>query len=348
MEKNQNKEQEEARREQERERERSVRHTISAEETFTLAKDVFDLRCFFKNIYSNRAVIARRLNLFSLICSLVFTMIYTGYAVYSILTDKIISAGLEIAIYSMLGIYAVFVVLLVLVSSFAGEATTKTVKKYNKALAVFRLCIRVVSIAMAIVALAIGSGEGTGPLHVALETVLVIFSVLIIIVQAIPLVFGGFSNIARWAIAPAKGKTRFSVVLLEWYELVRKGVDTLRSTSKISPRYVDEINRCIDNCLIPSLGKKYITSIDAKTIYSTVDAAPAELREIAEGIFKRVFDYAEECGYVNHNPTRAMELEDRLDEEEKKPSRTIKSRLMRIGKKLGKSIVKSYLDGEEN
>ena len=332
----------------EEERERVVRHTISAEETFTLAKDVFDLRCFFKNIYSNRAVIARRLNLFSLICSLVFTMIYTGYAVYSILTNKMISVGLEIAIYCMLGIYAVFVVLLLFVSAFAGDATTKTVKKYNKALKIFRLCIRVISIAMAIVALAIGSGENTGTLHVALETVLVIFSVIIIVIQAIPLVFGGFTNIARWAVSPAKGKARFSVVLLEWYELVREGAATMHSTSKISPKYIDDINRCIDGFLIPSLGKKYITSIDAKTIYSTVDVLPAELREIAEGIFKRVFEYAEECGYVNHNPTKSMELEDRLEEPEKKPRRTIKSRLMRIGKKLGKSIVKSYLDEDEN
>lgn len=332
----------------EQEKERTVRHTISAEETFTLAKDVFDLRCFLKNIYSNRAVIARRLNFFSLICSLVFTMIYTGYAVYSILTDKIISVGLEIAIYCMLGIYVLFVLLLVLVSVFAGDANTQTVKKYNKALKIFRICIRVVSIAMAIVALAIGSGEEQGALHVALETVLIIFSVIIIVVQAIPLVFGGFTNIARWAVAPAKGKVRFSAVLLEWYELVRKGATTLRSTSRISPRYVDDINRCIDGYLIPALGKKYITSIGVNDIYSTAECVPEELKEIAEGIFKRVFEYAEECGYVNHNPTRAMELGGNLEEPEKSPRRTMKSRLMRIGKKLGKSIVKSYLDGEEN
>lgn len=31
----------------------NIRHTISAEETFTLAKDVFDIRCFIKNVYAN-------------------------------------------------------------------------------------------------------------------------------------------------------------------------------------------------------------------------------------------------------------------------------------------------------
>ena len=34
----------------EEEKERVVRHTISAEETFTLAKDVYDLRSFFKSV----------------------------------------------------------------------------------------------------------------------------------------------------------------------------------------------------------------------------------------------------------------------------------------------------------
>ena len=53
----------------------SVRHTINAEETFTLAKDVFDLRCFIKNVYANRAVIARRLNVLTLTVSTVFMML---------------------------------------------------------------------------------------------------------------------------------------------------------------------------------------------------------------------------------------------------------------------------------
>lgn len=326
----------------EEEKERVVRHTISAEETFTLAKDVYDLRSFFKSVYSNRAVIARRLNIFSLICSLIFTMLYTAYTVYSVLTEKF-SLGVEIAIYCLLGIYVAFVIMLVLVTVFAGDANTKTVKKYNKALKIFRFCIRIISIAMAIVAIAAG-GENQTTLDVALETVLLILSIIIIVVQAIPLVFGGLSNLVRWALAPAKGRARFSVVLLEWYELVRGGTANLRSTSKISPKYVGEINRCIDSFLIPSLGKKYITAISAQDIYDTVSAAPEELKDIAEGIFKRVFDYAEECGYVNHNPTKAMELEDSLEEPEKKPRRTMKSRLMSLGKKLGKSIVKSYLD----
>ena len=150
---------------------RTVRHTISAEETFTLAKDVYDLRSFIKTVYSNRAVIARRLNLFSLLCSLVFTMFYAAFTVYSVIAGTF-SLGLEIAIYCMLGIYVVFVVLLVLVARFSADATTRTVKRYNSALKIFRLCIRVVSIAMAIVAIAASGSAGT-PAAIAAETVLI-------------------------------------------------------------------------------------------------------------------------------------------------------------------------------
>lgn len=333
--------------EEEEGKERTVRHTISAEETFTLAKDVYDMRSFFKSVYSNRAVIARRLNIFSLICSLIFTMIYTGYTVYAVLTDKITSVGLEVTIYCLIGVYAAFVIMLVLATVFAGRVNTKTVKKYNKALKIFRFCIRVVSIAMAIVAIAVGAGSASSPAEIAVQAVLVTISIIIIIIQAIPLIFGGFSNLARWALAPAKGRARFSVVLMEWYEQVQKGVSALPSTSKISPKYLEDINRCIDGYLIPDLGKNYITSVTAQDIYREAEAVPEDLKDIAEGIFKRVFDYAEECGYVNHNPTKAMDLEDAL-EEKKKPRRTLKSRLMNLGKKLGKSIVKSYLDGDEN
>ena len=323
-----------------------VRHTISAEETFTLAKDVFDLRCFFKNIYANRAVIARRLNIFSLICSLIFTMFYTAYAVYAVINDWIELFGLGIAIFCMLGVYAVFAVLLILATLLAGKVTTKTVKKYNKALKIFRFCIRIISIAMAIIAIAISAGSA-GSAAIALKAVLIIISIILIIIQAIPLLFGGFANLARWAISPAKGRARFSAVVMEWYGLVRSGSGEHRSTSKISPKYIDEINSCIDIYLIPLLGKERITNIDASDIYSVTEAVPESLREIAEGIFKSVFEYAEECGYVIHNPTKSMELGGSL-EERQKPVRTLKSRLMKIGKKLGKSIVRSYLENDED
>ena len=340
-------EEETAAAEAETKQERSVRHTISAEETFTLAKDVFDLRCFFKNIYANRAVIARRLNIFSLACSIVFTLIYVGYIVWSAVSDRLLD-GLRIAVYCLVGVYAVLIIVLVVVGVLAGKATTRTVKKYNKALKIFRLCVRLVSIAMAIIAIAFDSG-GESPFSVAFEIVLITISIICIIVQAVPLLFGGITNLARWAISPAKGRTRFSVVLLEWYALVSNSNGEVARVRKISPRFLNDIDRCIDGYLIPRLGKKYIMNIDAKDMYSATDSVPDDLREIAEGIFKNVFEYAEECGYVNTNPTRVMELGGSLEDEQKqkqKPRRGIKARLMNVGKKIGESIVKSYLDGD--
>ena len=62
---------------------REVRHTISAKETFTLAKDVFDLRTLIKNLYSNRAQIARRLNLIGTIFSVLFTILYAAFLLFS-------------------------------------------------------------------------------------------------------------------------------------------------------------------------------------------------------------------------------------------------------------------------
>ncbi len=67
----------------------NIRHTISAEETFTLAKDVFDIRCFIKNVYSNRALIARRLNLLTLTASTVFMMLYAAYVLFTGFTRKL-------------------------------------------------------------------------------------------------------------------------------------------------------------------------------------------------------------------------------------------------------------------
>ncbi len=324
--------------------ERTVRHTISAEETFTLAKDVFDLRCFIKNIYANRAVIARRLNIFSLLCSVIFTLAYVGYALWSALVNEL-TYGLQLTIYCLVDIYAVLVVTLLIISLLAAKATTRTVKKYNRVLKIIRFFVRMVSIAMAIIAIVFGSG-GESSLSIAIEIVMIILSIICIIVQAVPLIFGGVSNLARWVISPAKGKTRFSVVLLEWYALVGKNGGEFSSTRKISPRYLNDIDRCIDGFLIPRLGKKYIKNIDVNDIYSATESVPEDLREIAEGIFKNVFAYASECGYVNSNPTKVMDLEGSL-EEKQKPKRGIKASLMNMGKKLGKSIVKSYLDSSD-
>ena len=111
---------------------REVRHTISAEETFTLAKDVFDLRCLIKNIYANRAQIARRLNIVSLGFSIVYTVFYISIMLYISMVSKL-SLGWEIVIYVLVGIYTLFAAQLVAFANFIkGGATTKTVSAIIK------------------------------------------------------------------------------------------------------------------------------------------------------------------------------------------------------------------------
>ena len=67
----------------------TIRHTINAEEAFTLAKDVYDIRNVLKNIYNNRALIGRRLNLLTLSVSLVFTVLYVAYILCTGLLNKL-------------------------------------------------------------------------------------------------------------------------------------------------------------------------------------------------------------------------------------------------------------------
>ncbi len=325
-----------------------VKHKISAEETFTLAKDVYDMRTFIKKIYANRAVISRRLNIFSLICSIIFTLIYTGYTVYAVLSDELVSMELGIATYCIIGTYFFFAILLVFATLFAGRANTKTIKKYNRALKIFRFCVRIASIAMAVFAITISTMSSQNSLNLAFQTMLVIFSVIIIIIQLIPLLFGGIANLARWAVSPAKGKTRFSVVLMDWYGILRQGNGQYRSTSKISPKYIDVINKCLDSYFIPILGKKKVRNINASDIYTVTETVPEDMKELAEGIFKSVFEYAEECGYIINNPTKAMDLSNGLEEKKKKTKLTFKDRIRNLGKKIGTNIVKSYLDGDDD
>ncbi|MCD8040050.1 MAG: hypothetical protein LUF82_00835 [Clostridia bacterium] len=327
---------------------RQVRHTISAEETFTLAKDVYDIRSFILNIYKNRAVISRRLNIFSLICGIIFTMLYAAYNVWSMVTGKL-SLGLEITVYALLAVYVILVILLLCVTASSNKANTKTVKKYNKALKYFRFSIRILSIAMAVVSIVVSSLSAVNSVDLALQVVLVIVSIVIIVIQAVPIIFGGIANLARWATSPAKGKTRFSKVLLEWYQLVCSGGSDRSSVKKVSPKYIEDIGRCIDGYLIPRMGKKYITEIDASAIYAAADEYPENERDIVEGVFKKVFAYAYECGYVNFNPTKDMGMEGSIDESKKKAKKQGKSGIFAsVGKKIGKSIIKGVLGDDDD
>lgn len=322
---------------------REIRHTINATETFTLAKDVFDLRCLIKNIYNNRAQIRRRLNILSLSVSFVFTLLYVAYILFTGLS-KDIGINAEIALYCILGVYAVTVITLSVLTLCGFKAKAKNIRKINRAMSIIRFIVRLSSVALAIAALVFATaGKDASASSVALNILVIIFSVICLIVQSIPLIFGGFGKLARWLLSPVKIKYRFSTVALEWYELAVTDASDSKTIKRIARRYYDDIGRCLDNTIIPALGKKYISSIKPSAILSLTENVLAEDRALVEGILKNIFAYATECGYVTFDPCRDLGFNGSIEEEEK-PAGGVKSRLLNIGKKIGKSVLDKYID----
>ena len=136
----------------------NIRHTINAEETFTLAKDVFDIRCFIKNVYSNRAVIARRLNILTLTVSTLFMLLYSAFVLFTGLTNKL-NFSTEIVLYSLLGGYAALFAVFIIVTLCAARANTKNLAKVKKVTKVFKLLVRLASIAISITAMVLSRSK---------------------------------------------------------------------------------------------------------------------------------------------------------------------------------------------
>ena len=328
--------------EQQTEEQVNIRHTITAEETFTLAKDIFDIRCFIKNVYSNRAVIARRLNILTLTVSTVFMLLYSASVLFTGLTRKL---GLEfqIVLYCLLAAYVVLFVVLITISVLGSRAGTKGVIKVKRTLTVVKLLVRLLSIAISITAIVLSRSDDTAAANVAVDVLIIVLSVITVIVQLLPLLFGGTGKLVRWLLSPVKAKCRFSKVILEWYELAVSGNAKSGAVKKVSKKYFENIGTQIDTYLIPALGKKYINSIKPAAILNVVDRATEEDRPVLEGILKNVFSYAAECGYVTFDPCKDLNFEGSVEEEEKPQKQTIKDRILKFGIKKGKSMLDKYI-----
>jgi hypothetical protein len=326
---------------------KEVRHTISAEETFTLAKDVYDLRCVIKKIYNNRAQISRRLNLLSLIFSIGFTLLYVAYMLFGGIIKKL-SLGWEVAVYCIVGAYGVLIIILAVLMITGQNNTTKTQKRRGKILKLFRYLIRIASLLMGITATIISVMSGAeDAVGIALDTIAIIISVVFVIFSAIPLICGGIGGLARWLLSPARIKRKFSFVVIEWYQLLTSDKRALnKSTQKVSDKYFDDIGRCVDSILLPALGKKYMTAITINDIYSAIGRADEEDKSVVEGIIKNVFDYSTECGYVSIDPCKDMNLEGSIEIAEKAKKESIKTK---IGKKVGMTVLNKILGkGDKN
>ncbi len=322
----------------------NIRHTINAEETFTLAKDVFDIRCFIKNVYANRAVIARRLNVLTLTVSTVFMLLYSAFVLFTGLTNKL-NFSTEIVLYSLLGAYAALFCVFIIITLCAARANTKNLAKVKRVTKIFKLFVRLASIAISITAIVLSRSGGALSTHVAVDILIILLSVVTLVFQIIPLLFGGTGKLVRWLLSPVKVKCRFSKVVLEWYELAASGGAREGAVKKVATKHLDDIGALIDNCLVPQLGKKYINSIKPSQILNVTANADADDKPVLEGIFKNVFAYATECGYVSFNPCKDLELEGSVEEEEKPRKRTMKDRLLNVGQRLGKSMLDKYITG---
>lgn len=326
---------------------RKVIHKISADEAFTLAKDVYDIRCLIKSVYANRAQIKRRLNFVGTIGSICFTLLYVAFMIFSGIT-KITSLASQVIIYTIIGVYAALTVAVIVFSIVSSRSsTTKNVKKKNNTLKILRYVTRVVSLIMGITAIVISAISGTDDsMSIALNTVATIVSIVFVIFSALPLIFGGFGGLARWLLSPTKIRRRFSFVVLEWFQLLVSDNGNHKTIKKVSKEYVEDIGRIVDGNLLPSLGRKYIQTITVSNIYSALELVPEEDKAVTEGVLKNVFGYAEECGYVNVNPCKDMNLEGSIEVAEKPKKPSLKEK---IGKKLGKGIINSIFgDGGNN
>ncbi|MDE6585317.1 MAG: hypothetical protein K2K80_01380 [Clostridia bacterium] len=326
----------------------NVRHTISAEETFTLAKDVFDIRCFIKNVYANRAVISRRLDILTLSISTVFMLLYTAFVAFNSLTRKL-SVQVEIVLYVMLGVYAALFLAFLIVYACSTRAHAKSVRKYKTTLKIFKIAVRCLAIAVSIAAMVFaGAGEELSAQNMAVDIVIIIVSVITLIFQLIPLMFGGTAKLVRWLLSPVKTKYRFSKVTLEWYELAVTGGAREGAVKKVSKKYFEDIGVLIDSYLVPQLGSKYITAIKPAMLLNLVDKAPDEDKLLLEGVLKSVFAYAAECGYVTFDPCKDLPFEGSVEEPEKPQKQTIKGRLLKVGQKIGMSMLDKYISGSED
>ena len=325
-----------------------VRHTITAEESFTLAKDVYDIRCFIKNVYANRAVISRRLDILTLSVSTVFMMLYTAFVLFTSLTRKL-DFQIEIVMYSMLGVYALLLAVFLIVYGVSGKVGAKKMIRYKRTLKVFKVCVRLIALAVSIAAIVLsGIGGQLSAQNIALDILIVVLSIITLIFQILPLLFGGMGKLVRWLLSPVKVKCRFSKVVSGWYVLAVSGDVREGAVKKVSSKYFDDIGVLIDKYVIPQLGAKYINSIKPAALLSLVDRAPEEDKLLLEGVLKNVFAYAEECGYVTFDPCKDLPFEGSVEEPEKPQKQTLKSRFIGVAKKIGMSAADKYIFGNND
>lgn len=284
---------------------------------------------WIKPVYDNRAQISRRLNAVSTAISIIFFLLYVPFLLFGKLYKNLPLAW-DIALYVCIGVYVATIAALFVVTLLAGKSTSTAIaKKRKRTRKIILFALRVASLAIGITALVISAANGSkDETGAVLDTIAIIFAVMSIIFASLPLIFGGAAGFFKWLISPAKVKFKFSVVALEWYQTLTSEAVINKSLKKLIRKYGESVGQIIDGYLLPQLGKKYIKSIDRAALLRVLEAIPQEKHNLAEWTIKRIFEYAEECGYVMNNPCKEMELEGdiQLEEKQKKDGETKKKR----------------------
>ncbi len=274
---------------------------------------------WIKPVYDNREQIKRRLNTISTAISLIFFIIYVPLLLFGKLADGL-GLGWDIALYVCTGVYAVTMIALLIVTLVSGKsASTESAKRRKLLYRIVLIIVRVASVAVGITAIVI-SGNGKDG---ALDTIAMVVAIVSIIFSLLPLIFGSITGFFRWLISPAKIKRNFSFVALEWDQAFKDGAKALnKSLKRAVERYSGRIDFCLDTYLLPELGKKRIRAVDGDTLLDVLSTVPDEDRNITEWIVKQTFGYAEDCGYVEADPCRGLELKGDIELEAKLQKRS--------------------------
>ena len=264
---------------------------------------------WIKPIRDNWPQIKRRMSIITTIISIVFFVLYVPFMLFSKLT-KGLSVGWDIALYVCMGVYVSTIVALLIVSLASRNSNTVAKEKKRKtASKIILLIVRLASLAIGITALIISAMEGASDSNTAvIDTVAIIFATASIIFSAFPLIFGGIGGFAKWLISPAKIKFKFSFVILEWYQSFSDEQRLDKTMKKIAKKYGERIGGCIDAYFLPAIGNKYIKSVDEHAIAKMLEFVPLEDLNMCEWITKRVFEFADDCNYIDVNPCDKMEL----------------------------------------
>lgn len=290
--------------------------SVSQVKLSSIVRDVYDAISFGKRVYSNRAVISRRISVLSITVGFIFTLLYIAYILLSGLAAKL-SVSFEVVTIVLISAYAVVLIACLVISLCTPNVKTKKAKFIGTLLKIFRYAAKILSLAISIACLVLSINAGSeSAAGIAFDTVMIIISVLVAVLQGVLLLSGGIGGFIRMLISPVNRKVKFSVVAMEWFGLITADEKAKGVAGKVSKKYLDEIGEVLDVAVIPALGKKHIRNITADDLTLVLAGLSPELLPVGEGAMKNLFGYACECGYIIENPCDSLELEGKVEEEE--------------------------------